>query len=94
MAGEPDAEQTATADRTLDLDRTALVSDDPVADREAQARPRAHRLGCEEGLEDVRQVLGADSAAVVFDLNEDGGLSVRAGCERRSAPRARRPGWR
>ena len=58
---------------------TAVVADDPVADREAQPGPAAHRLGREEGLEDVRQVLGTDPAAVVLDLHEDGGLAVGPG---------------
>src|SRR5688500_10065439 len=69
--GEPDAEEATAADDALDLDRAALVADDPVADREAQSGARAYRLRREEGLEDVRQVLGADPAAVVFDLHED-----------------------
>ena len=78
----------------LDFEGAAVVAEDPVADGEAQARPAAHRLGGEEGLEDVRQVLGTDPAAVVFDLHQRRRPRRRAGCAPRSVPRGRTPGWR
>ncbi len=58
-----------------------MVADDPIADGEAQPGPLAHRLGREEGLEDVRQVLGADPAGVVLDLDQDGGLALGPGAD-------------
>ena len=42
-----------------------MLLDDAVADRQAQARALAHRLGGEEGIEDAQQVFGRDAGAVV-----------------------------
>src|SRR5262245_23456274 len=67
--GQADAEDAAAADLALDVDAAAVVADDAVADRQPQPRPLPHRLGGEERLEGVRQVLRADAAAVVLDLD-------------------------
>jgi hypothetical protein len=69
--GETDAEEAAAAEFALGRDCAAVVADDAVADRQAQAGPLPDRLGREERLEDVWQVLGTDAAAVVLDLNQD-----------------------
>ena len=54
-----------------------MLLDDPVADREAQARPLADRLGGEERVEDPVAHRGVDAAAGVGDLDPDDlGLGV------------------
>src|SRR5690348_12662954 len=63
----PDAELAA------DLDVTAVIVDDLRCDGQAQARAVTTLLGREEWIEDVISVLGADPAAVVRDLDPDGG---------------------
>ena len=45
-----------------------MLLDDPVRDREAEARAAADGLGREEGLEDVRQRVLRDAGAVVDHL--------------------------
>ena len=53
--GQEDAELGPLAGPALDLDPAAVPGDDPVADREAQAGPLAHRLGGEERVEQLGQ---------------------------------------
>ena len=55
----------------LDLDRAAVLLDDPVADREAQPGPLADRLGGEERVEDPLADRRVDAAAGVGDLDPD-----------------------
>ena len=89
---QPDAKEAALAEMALDFERAAVIADDAVADREAQACPFADRLGREEGLEDVRQVLGTDPAAVVFDLDQDS-VSPSGRVRTSITPSRRTPGW-
>ena len=49
MERDPHSESGALPRRRVGLDRAAVVLDDAVADREAQAGPVADRLGGEEG---------------------------------------------
>ena len=52
LAGEPDGETAPLARGGLDVDGSAMLADDAVADREAEAGPLAERLGGEERVED------------------------------------------
>ena len=70
VEGQVDAEPAPHAG-ALDLDPAAVVGDDAVADAQAQAGPAAERLGGEERVEDPRQHVGRDAAAVVGDLDDD-----------------------
>ena len=61
--------------RGLDVDRAAVLLDDPVADREAQPGPFADRLGGEERVEDPLADRRVDAAAGVGDLDPDAAAS-------------------
>src|SRR5438128_11683287 len=61
----------ALADLAAHGDAPAEGLDDAVGDPQAQARALTAALGGEEGLEDVRQHLLGDAAAVVGDLDAD-----------------------
>ena len=60
-------EPSPGVERTLDV--AAVRAHDLVADREAEAG--AVGAGREERLEDPRQIVGADAAAVILDLDRD-----------------------
>ena len=49
--------------------RSAVILDDPVADREAQTRALALRFGREEGVEDAVQLVLGYAGAVVADAD-------------------------
>ena len=56
---------------------------DSVDHRQAHARAFARALGAEEGVEDTRQHVGLNAAAVVFHLNDqivavDAAMAARA----------------
>ena len=53
LGRQADCETRTSARHGLDLDRAAVLLDDPVADRQAQAGPLADRLGGEERVEDA-----------------------------------------
>ena len=54
-----------------DRDPTAMLADDSVGDRQAQARPLADVLRREERLEHARQVLRGDPAPFVADADAE-----------------------
>ena len=65
------------AGRALDEDVAAVVADDPVGDREAEACSSADLLGCEERIEDAllqslrdprTRILEGDSDQLPFAL--------------------------
>ena len=67
----------------------AVLLDDAVADRQAQARALAHGLGGEKGVEDARQVLGRDAGAVVGKRSRTWSLLRQADAQlRRRGPPA------
>src|ERR1022692_1821763 len=66
-----DSKSGALSHAALHLDASAVAIDDPVHDRQTQARSRAHVLGREEGIEDSRDDLGGDSGPVVGDRDLD-----------------------
>src|SRR5947208_6220948 len=68
---QEDRESAALPQLALDLDPAAVLGDDPVRDREPKARPLPDRLGGEERLEDVRQVVARDAAALVRDRDAE-----------------------
>src|SRR5262249_35695593 len=51
------------------LDRPAVLLDDPVREREPEARAAPRLLRREEGLEEPREMLGLDPRPVVLDLD-------------------------
>src|SRR6185503_802782 len=61
----------ALSQLALHPDLAAVGGDDAVADREAEAGALAHRLGREERVEDLVEVLRRDAAAVVGDGEHD-----------------------
>src|SRR5829696_5791927 len=69
--GQRDAQAGPHPDGALDGDPPAVLLDDAVADAEAQPRPLPDRLRGEEGVEDLRDRVGRDAAAVVLDLHHD-----------------------
>ena len=87
--GETHGESRTGARGRLEVDRPAVVLDDPVAHRQAQAGPLADRLGGEERVEDLVADRRLDARAVVGDLDLD--RSPRA---RGSRPRPGRPAGR
>src|SRR5207253_3371034 len=68
---QEDRESAALPHLALDFDPAAVLGDDPVRDREPEARPLPDRLGREERLEDVRQVVARDAAALVRDRDAE-----------------------
>ena len=68
---QEDAEAGALAGVALDLEAASLVVDHPVGDAQTQAGAVADALGREERVEDLRQDLVGDAAAVVGDLDDD-----------------------
>src|SRR3990172_2971622 len=66
---EAHREARAGAGARLHLAPPAVLRDDALADREPEARPAPRGLGGVEGLEDARDLLGADPGAVVADLD-------------------------
>lgn len=60
--------QNAAVRAVGDLDAAAVLADDAPANGEAQAGAVADRLGGEEGIEDVVQVLLGDAGAGVGNL--------------------------
>src|SRR5690349_17866249 len=72
QARQADCEFGELADPAVDGDRAAvLLGDDVPADREAEARPLAGRLGGEERLEQLVPDLGRNAGAVVPDTDLD-----------------------
>src|SRR5580698_5449976 len=69
--GELDHETGAAAELTLDVDVALVALDDPLHDREAEARAVVLGLRGEERREDLRKVVLGDPGAVVFDLDDD-----------------------
>ena len=69
------------AQGAVDLQAAALVVDHAVGDAQAQAGAVADALGGEERVEDVREHVAGDAAAIVGHLDDD--LAVnRAGADR------------
>ena len=91
---QPDGEAGALAGGGLDLDRAAVVLDDAVADRQAQAGPLADRLGGEEGVEDPVADRRVDAVAVVDAPRSATWPSVGGRCGRSPCPRGGRRRWR
>src|SRR5262249_16226648 len=80
---DPDREARAFPRGRLDLDRPAMLLDDPVTDRKAQAGPLADRLGGEEWVEDALADGRFHAAAGVGDLDADASeFGIHAGAER------------
>src|SRR5215475_6702302 len=71
-----DLEAGSFADLAFDVDVAPVVADYAVADGEAEPRPLADLLRCEERVVDLRQVFGRDAEAVVADFDH-GGILVR-----------------
>ena len=69
--GKMNAELGPVAKLALDPDPTAVLADDSVGDRQAQARPLADVLRSEERLEHARQVLRGDAAPLVADADAE-----------------------
>src|SRR5437867_1187874 len=89
MDGPPEGrelqtEGTPLADGAFDADLPAVLAHDAVGDGEAEARAAAGGLGGEEGIEDLREVIGRDTHAVVADLDAHGRVFAFS-CERQLA---------
>ena len=65
------AELGPVTELARDRDPTAMLADDSVGDRQAQARPLADVLRSEERLEHARQVLRGDPAPFVADADAE-----------------------
>ena len=68
---QKDAEAGALADNAFDLEAAAVVLNHAVGDAQSQSGAVADALGREERVEDLRQVLVGDAAAVVGHLDDD-----------------------
>src|SRR5882724_11912973 len=68
---QEDRESAALPHLALDLDPAAVLCDDRVRDGEPEARPLPDRLGGEERLEDVPQVVARDAGALVRDRDAE-----------------------
>src|SRR5947209_5462849 len=90
--GQPDGEGGAAPDGAVDLDLAAVLLDDAIADRQAEADVRPLVLGGEEGLEDALLDLGRDALAGVGDGEAD--LPVARERRYREAPARRHGGAR
>jgi len=88
----PDAEARAAARFAAHVDAAVVLLDDAVGERQAQAGAATHGLGREERVEDARQMLGSDAAAVVLDLDPDLVPGVAAAHDDQAALRADRLG--
>src|SRR5213079_1097004 len=84
---QPHAKRRAATDFGVDIDTAAVLFDDAVYRREAQAG--AARLGREERLEDAWQDLARNPAAGIADLEADVGLEARRRDRQRAAARHR-----
>src|SRR5437899_12883712 len=62
-------EATSRSKLTLHLDTSAVGRDDVVADRQAEARAPARRLGGEEGVKQTVEVFRGDALARIGDLD-------------------------
>ncbi len=67
---QEDAEGRALAHLGVHRDPAVRLLDDAVDRGQAEARPLAHRLGGEEGVEDLVDHAGLDAGAVVGDLDQ------------------------
>src|SRR6266404_7969434 len=65
--GEEDRDPRPPARLALDVDPATVVGHDAVRHGEPEAGALAHVLGGEEWLEDVREGLRADAAALILD---------------------------
>ena len=70
-SGKGDDEGGAAVDLAVHLDVAVMLLDDVVDDGQAQAGPLADRLGGEERIEYLFQVLFRDAAAVVLEADGD-----------------------
>src|SRR5271157_124904 len=68
--GQDDAEAGPASGGTLDLQAAPVVLHDSVRDAQTQTSAVTDRLGGEEGIEDLRQDLRGDAAAIVNDLDD------------------------
>ena len=84
---ERDREGRAAAEGGADADVTAVGADDLVDDREAEAG--AVGAGGEERLEDAGEIVGADAAALVLDLDRDEVIGGGEGAQGDLGARAR-----
>ena len=78
-----DGERRAAAGRALRPDPPAVLLDDAVADRQAEARALARLLRREERVEDAAQRLGAHAGAAVAERRRHGAVATpRADAQR------------
>jgi hypothetical protein len=74
------------------VDASVVLVHDAVGQRQAQAGAAADRLGRQEGIEDARQLVWRDAAAVVLHLDPDLVPGVAAAHDDQAALRADRMG--
>src|SRR5204862_6110139 len=87
--GQLDQERRASPGRALDPDRTPVLLDDALAERESESRSLAARLRREEGFEDTRLDFRRNSRPRVADLEVDPGVITLESC-REGDPSCRR----
>src|SRR6185312_15826414 len=68
--GKVDPELASRADAALDLDPAAVLGNDAVGEAQTEAGSAADRLGGEERVEDLREDIGGDAAAVVLHFDD------------------------
>ena len=56
---------------TIDLNASAMIFDDPVADRQAEAGSPPGRFGGVKRFEDLGLISSGDSDAVILDFHND-----------------------
>ena len=70
MYGQEDAEGGTLPWPRVHGDPALGLLDDAIDRRQAEARPLSHRLGCEEGVEDLCHDLGRNPGSVVGNLDQ------------------------